>query len=489
MQHAQQTVARSTLMRLASNLFNANSPWSRPDPFSLQFRLTAGVVAFSVLGLGSVALWMGWRMQQILVDSRRQYIQNIAEHFPQDVEFYSKTMSVQAGLQTVINNRTTANLLLWIRHPDGKIAAQSPSFGQNNGTIFALPPLSGKVTETQIYQVNGRYLMLYSKPLSVQGKIVGTLYVAEDVTRDQTMFLALVRSLIVAAILAILILMLVIAVYIHQSLQPLRQMSQLAGSISPDDLGQTRLNLEQTPSEVRELSRTFNLMLSRLSAAWEQQRQFVSDVSHELRTPLTVVQGYLQSLLRRGVNLTEPQREALEVTISETERTIHLLQDLLDLARFDSGYPYFYFETFKLNDLVAEVVEMAQSSTQSITIEVGSFPIEVRADRNSLRRVLINLLDNAMKYSDSGPITVKLEQTAEIAIIQVRDRGYGIPLQQQTRIFERFYRAEETRVRATSGSGIGLAIVKTLVEGMGGSVTVRSQLGEGSTFIVTLPIR
>jgi signal transduction histidine kinase len=231
------------------------------------------------------------------------------------------------------------------------------------------------------------------------------------------------------------------------------------------------------------------MTLSRLSAAWEQQRQFVSDVCHELRTPLTLVQGYLQSLLRRSDNLTEPQQEALEVASSEAERTIHLLQDLLDLARADSGYLYFKFESFVLNDLVLEVVGMAeQFSAHPITIEAGTPRIEVRADRNSLRRVLINLLDNAMKYSQPGAlITLRIEQKAENVIIQVRDRGLGIPLQQQTRFFERFYRVDEARTRSTGGSGLGLAIFKTLVEGMGGSVTVRSRPGEGSIFTITLP--
>ena len=230
------------------------------------------------------------------------------------------------------------------------------------------------------------------------------------------------------------------------------------------------------------------MTLSRLSAAWEQQRQFVSNVSHELRTPLTLVDGYLQSLLRRGVNLTEAQREALEVASDEAKRTIRLLQDLLNLARADSGHLYFHFESFVVNDLVAEVVGMAeQFSNRTIAIE-GTLPIQVRADRDSLKQVLINLIDNAMKYSEPNTlICVRLEQTATQAIIQVSDRGFGINLQQQNRIFERFYRVDEARSRLSGGSGLGLAIVKTLVEGMGGSVTVRSRPGEGSIFTVTLP--
>ena len=473
-------------MKFVSNFFNSVlQSWKRTDPSSLQFRLIAGVVGFSILGLGSVALWTSWKMQQILIDSHKQSVLDIADRFPQDLEIYSKMMPVPEGLQTVINNRTTPNLFLWVSRPDGTIATQSTSLRQNSDTTAALLSLSG-LRRPQVYRVNKRYLVLCSTPLSLRGATIGKLYVAHDITRDQTMFMALIRSLSIATLLSILILMLIISIYVSRSLQPLRQISQLAGTISADDLSQVRLQLERAPSEVKELAQAFNMTLSRLSAAWEQQQQLVSDVSHELRTPLTLVHGYLQSMLRRSVNLTEPQREALEVASSETKRTIRLLQDLLSLARADSGYLYCSLESFVLDDLVVEVVGMVeQFSNRAIAIE-GTFPIKVRADHNFLKQVLINLIDNAVKYSASAtPITLKLEQIAENVLIQVCDRGYGIPLQQQTRIFERFYRVDEAR--STEGSGLGLAIVKTLVEGMGGSITVRSKQGEGSMFTVTLP--
>lgn len=476
-------------MRFKSNLFNAIAQvWKRTSPSSLQFRLTAGVVAFSVLGLGSVAFWTSWKLQQILIDSHKQNVLDIAERFPQDVQVYSKMMPVQVALQTVINNRTTPNVFLWVSRPNGTIAAQSTSLRQQNDTATALLSLAGKLIKPQVYQVSGRYLVLCGAPLSVQETTLGKLYVAQDITYEQSMFVALVQSLSIATILSILVLMLVISIYVRRSLQPLRQISQIASKISAEDLAEVRLHLEQAPSEVKELTQTLNITLSRLSSAWEQQRQFVSNVSHELRTPLTLVDGYLQSLLRRGVNLTEVQREALEVASDEAKRTIRLLQDLLNLARADSGHLYFHFESFVLNDLVVEVVGMAeQFSNRTIIIE-GTLPIQVRADRDSLKQVLINLIDNAMNYSDPGTlIAVKIEQTADQALVQVSNQGLGIPLQQQTRIFERFYRVDEARSRSTGGSGLGLAIVKTLVEGMGGSVTVRSRLGEGSIFTITLP--
>ncbi|WP_460200181.1 sensor histidine kinase, partial [Scytonema sp. NUACC21] len=175
---------------------------------------------------------------------------------------------------------------------------------------------------------------------------------------------------------------------------------------------------------------------------------------------------------------------------SEAERTIRLLQDLLDLARADSGYLHLQMKSYVLNDLIEEIVMMAKKySDRVITIEAAPHPIEVKVDYSRLKQVLLNLIDNAIKYSDFGtPIIFKLYQLQDKAIIQVCDEGYGIPLQHQARIFERFYRVDESRSHATGGSGLGLSIVKTLVEGMGGSVSVQSKLGEGSIFTISLPL-
>jgi signal transduction histidine kinase len=318
--------------------------------------------------------------------------------------------------------------------------------------------------------------------------MAGKLFVVQDVTREQSMFLVMVQSLGIGSIFTITAISVAIALYVKRSLQPLLQLSRMTELISITDLGRAQLYLDNAPSEVRELAQMFNMMLTRLAQSWEQERQFVSNVSHELRTPLSIVHGYLQSVLRRENNLTETQREALATAAAEAERIIRLLQDLLDLARADSGHLHFRLERCILNDIVTEVVVMARVySDRQITIESTNQSVEVRADYNRLKQVLLNLIDNAVKYSDpETSITVKFYQQTEQAIIQVCDQGYGIPLQHQARIFERFYRLDEARTSSTGSCGLGLSIVKTLVEGMGGNVTVRSRLGEGSTFIITL---
>ncbi|MBH8575535.1 two-component sensor histidine kinase [Nostocaceae cyanobacterium CENA369] len=465
--------------------------WINLDPFSLQLRLTIGIAIFSALVLGSLATWISWKMQQILIDSHKQNIEQIAKRLPQDVKIYSEMMQSETGLQKAIDNLTNTNILLWLKSPKNKILAKSATLDSLSDSMVAeLMSLTQMPIKPQVYQVNHSYFILCGSSVEVQGKLLGDLFVVKDITHEQTMFVLMVQSLGITSILAIIALTVAIAFYIKHSLKPLRQLNQMTAVISVEDLGQAQLYLDNAPSEVKELAQTLTMLLSRLARSWEQEREFVSNVSHELRTPLTIVHGYLQSVLRRQNNLTQTQQEALETAASEAERTIRLLQDLLDLARADSGYLHFQIKSYVLNDLIEEVVVMAEKySDRVITIESKTYPIEVKVDYSRFKQVLLNLIDNTVKYSEAGtPIIFKLNQLQDKAIIQICDKGFGIPLQHQARIFERFYRVDESRSHITGGCGLGLSIVKTLVEGMGGSVNVQSKLGEGSMFTISLPI-
>jgi heavy metal sensor kinase len=467
-----------------------NQIWHKIDPFSLRLRLTVGIAVFSALGLGSLAIWTSWKIQQILINSHIYNIEHIAERLPRDVKIYSEMLPPEQGLQKSVDNLINTNIFIWIKNPENKIIAKSYNWNQlSDAAASELMSLTEMSDKPQITKVQQRYFVLRGGSLKIEANVLGNLFVVQDVTREQTMYLAMVQSLGIASICVIIVISVAIAFYIHRSLQPLRQLSQMAEVISAADLPDAKISLEQAPSEVKQLAQTFNMLLLRLSQSWEQERQFVSNVSHELRTPLTIVHGYLQSVLRRQNNLTITQLEALETAALEAEHTIRLLQDLLDLARADSGYLHFNIDPCVLNDLVIEVVSMAEKySDRQIIIESINQIIEVNADYNRLKQVLLNLIDNAVKYSQADTtVIVKLNQQGEEAIIQVCDQGYGIPLQHQSRIFDRFYRVDENRNRSTGGSGLGLSIVKTLVESMGGSVSVRSRLGEGSVFTIRLP--
>ena len=472
-------------MKLRINqLTNITKFGSKLDFSSLRVRLTVGMALFSALGLGSLAIWTGMRMQQILVSTHKENIKYIAERFPHDVEIYTEMATLPVATQKAIDNLATQDKLLWVRTNSGKITALAADLKKEE-LGETLLPLKNVPAIPQVRDLNGSYWLMCATPLRVNNVYLGNLFIAQDITNDQVMFLNLMRSLSLATLIGIGVMTFAIAYCISYLIKPLKRIGQLTEKVSADKLSEAHIQLENAPSEVRELATTFDEMLVRLSEAWEHQRELLSNVSHELRTPLTIISGYLQSILRRGHNLTEIQREALTTAASEAERTVQLLQDLLDLARADSGRMHFKLESVTLNDLIEEVVEKTRHySGRHIQTELPNQPVKVKADPNRLKQVLLNLIDNAIKYSDeSKPITIKLDQPGAKTRIQVCDRGVGIPLQQQGRIFERFYRVDEARSRS-GGTGLGLSIVKTLVEGMGGSISVRSHLGEGSTFTV-----
>ncbi len=474
--------------------------WQRIDPNSLQVRLTLGVTAVAIFGISGVAAWTTLRTRQILINSHKQNIHDVAARFAQDVVLYSDMMPIEEAVQRAVEVRTLPNLLVLVRDVDSTIGGDADRDADRDpitqsdltwpeptmASILALP--AERITPQVVY-LDGRYVVLCSEPLVVDNVALGQLYVAQDITTDQMMFATVIRSLSVATVLAILGITILIAWYVRRSLRPLRRVSQMTQTVSVENLGQVKLQLESAPTEVTELVQTCEHMLMRLSESWEQQRQFFHDVSHELRTPLTVVYGYLQSTLRRSQTLSDSQREALEIAAAEADRTIRLLQDLLDLARADSGHIHFTLEPLRVHDLLLEVAGMAeQYSDRPILLEADGPNVTVKADRCRLKQVLLNLTDNALKYSDPAhPVILRLQHQGDWVKLQVADRGCGIPLSQQQRIFDRFYRVDEARARSTGGCGLGLAIVKSLVEGMGGKVTVHSQLNEGSIFTVTLP--
>jgi len=432
---------------------------------------------------------MSWRTQQILIGSQKQQLIDLGERLPEDISTYETMLSEQDALQKAVDVRSLPDLSIVVSNGGGEILAQSD--GQMNDEAFVENLLQRRSLSLQpdVLQFDNQYYVACEGPLRVDGQIIGEMHLAMNITASSVMFQQLMWSLMVATALAIVLITVAIALYVRRSVQPLRQVSKMTEGLTINDLNQVSLRLENAPTEVQELADTCERTLHRLSEAVTQQRQFVHDISHELRTPLTVVYGYLQSTLRRGTNLNEMQREALESAKSEAERTIRLLQELLDLARADSDRIEFRQDPIHLNSLVLDVFKVMQLiSEHSFQLKASIPDIYAIADGDRLKQVLVNLLENAARYSSSEhPIIVKLDPTSNSAIIQVCDRGEGISLQHQARIFDRCYRVDEARARTTGGTGLGLSIVKSLVEGMSGTVQVQSTPNEGSTFTVTLP--
>ena len=292
---------------------------------------------------------------------------------------------------------------------------------------------------------------------------------------------------------------------VRTSLRPLREVEQTAAAIAGGDLS-LRVPRQDDRTEVGRLALAFNSMLGRIETAFGAQqeseaqaresegrmRRFVGDASHELRTPLTSIRGFAE-LYRQGAVPPGPELDRVMGRVEgEAARMGQLVEEMLLLARLDQQRPM-DSKPVDLLQLTADAVHDAQAVDpgRPIRLEVqdgGEAPV-VLGDEARLRQVLVNLLGNAVTHTPAGsPVAVHLRTADSQALVEVADCGPGLTPEQASHVFERFYRADSARNRASGGSGLGLSIVRAVVEAHGGRVGVRSTRGEGATFLVELPL-
>jgi two-component system, OmpR family, sensor kinase len=276
----------------------------------------------------------------------------------------------------------------------------------------------------------------------------------------------------------------------HRALLPVDHMTQAARTIGAGHLS-TRIELTGTNDELDRLAGTLNEMLTRLEAAFTEMRQFTADASHELQTPLTILRGEIEIALR-SMRSQEEYVSVMQSALEEIERISLLVEGLLLLARSDAGVLKMDCKPFDLMTLLEDTLGQLGpvARVKSISLAIGEIePLEVSGDLVQLRRLLFNLVDNAIKYTHpGGTVKVSIGRSDEWAVLTVGDTGVGIPLEEQPKIFQRFYRSPEARAGAQGGSGLGLAIVKSIAEAHGGRVELASDPGEGSAFTVLLPL-
>jgi len=273
-----------------------------------------------------------------------------------------------------------------------------------------------------------------------------------------------------------------------RALQPISEISATAKKISSGDLGQ-RIRPTDSESELGRLSADLNYTFARLQAAFERQAQFTADASHELRTPVAVILTQTQSALARERPASE-YRESLAACQRAAQRMRGLIESLLLLARFDSNDPTELPEDCDLYRIAAESVALlkplADEKNVALALEGTSAPC--RGSAAQLAQAGGNLIGNAIHYNlPGGSVCVTVHREADRAVLTVADTGEGIAPGDLPHIFERFYRAEKSRSEGQGHSGLGLAITKAIVEGHGGSITVASEPGVGTTVRVRLP--
>ncbi|MEO5926683.1 MAG: ATP-binding protein [Bryobacteraceae bacterium] len=261
---------------------------------------------------------------------------------------------------------------------------------------------------------------------------------------------------------------------------------------SGGELGALSANLNETSEKLQFIMSRLEAEHAELEKVERIRKDFVINVSHELRTPLASIQGYTETLLDGAVNDPANANKFLNIIRQNTERLTRLTADLLVLSRIELGQQELKPKQQSVSQLVTDNVDSMLPLAQRKGISLVLEPLpdaQVFADAEAVHQILTNLLENAIKYTSSGTVTVGAKAIADKVEFSVQDTGMGIPSEDLPRLFERFYRVDKARSKALGGTGLGLSIVKHLVQTQGGDVRVESTVDRGSTFYFTLPCR
>jgi heavy metal sensor kinase len=274
----------------------------------------------------------------------------------------------------------------------------------------------------------------------------------------------------------------------RSALRPVQTMSRTARRVTAEDLSR-RIALRGTADELDDLAETLNAMLARLEEAFGHVRRFAADAAHELRTPLTALKGGIEVALRAD-RAPETYREVLRSSLEDVDCVVRLAEGLLLLSRVRMGEPR-PPHAVAVEPLVLEVLEMARrlAEGREVGVQLGHVePLTVRGDRASLWRAVLNLVENAIKYTPAGgKVEIAVERDGADALVHVRDTGVGMDAVDIERIFEPFVRLESAPAHERGGAGLGLSIVRAIVTAHGGTLSVESTRGAGSTFTIRLP--
>ena len=335
-------------------------------------------------------------------------------------------------------------------------------------------------------------MLIYSRPIVQNGDTVYIVQIARSLSERDSALKSLATTLIGAGLVTILIAFGVGWTLSGLSLRPIHRITQTAREIGDERDFTRRVDYTGPQDEVGNLANTFNQMLSRLQDAYQKvehslqmQRDFVADVSHELRTPLTTLRGNLGLLRRNPPTPPEEQADILADMVDESDRLIRLVNDLLLLARADAGRKLTK-EPLDIQPVLEETVRQAHQLDANRQINVNISPdTSILGDRDAFKQVMLILLDNALKHSDSD-VDVDVDNSDAQVNIRVQDHGSGISPDKMEHVFDRFYRGEGSSI--APGFGLGLPIAKSLVESMDGTIAIESELGKGSMVMLRFPI-
>jgi two-component system, OmpR family, sensor kinase len=459
---------------------------------SLRWRLAIGIVVAFTITLLIIFFTMQVALGRLLTndldnglstDAQRVLAQvavagelDDAGRLQRDIQANASTREDQTPFITVIRD-LDGNALLWTQGVQEQNLALTPE------QLDAV--LAGDVLKWTKDLPGDRQYRVRTQTLTLAGQPAGVIQVARVTETVTDPLNRLLIVLLVEGIVATAITVLVALWLSRDAVKPLQKVVDVAAEIQASDLTR-RISARNQAEEVQKLADTFDAMLERLDAAFQEQRNFVMDVSHELRTPLTVLKGNIDVMLMDPA-LTRENREQYERMSSEVSRLIRLTSNLLYLASADAGREP-ERRPVELDVVCLEVLRQSRDLKQEVKVAMGNEDeAMVIGDRDQLKQMILNLVENAIKYTPpGGEVKLSLNRNGSTVDMSVSDTGPGIPPELLPNIFERFNRGENRGIMG--GTGLGLAIASRIARAHGGDIRVDSTVGKGSEFTVSLPL-
>jgi heavy metal sensor kinase len=462
---------------------------------SIRFRLTvwyAGLLAGLVVLFGvSVYLGLSQYLEWTLRETLSQQAKQIGEAWLGEVgvsgesyvaEEINEHLSPKVNGRFVRITRDNGSVMYLSEEPENK--KFDPS------SVLPLKAQLGQESLRKEHLTAESELVIFAMPFKAKD---GSRYVIEVGATNQEIERVLHGLLLAIAIGLPAIVAIAIAggyLLMRRALRPVDEITQSAERITSRNLSE-RLPVAQTGDELERLSVGLNRMIARLDESFQLIHRFSADASHELRTPLTILRGELEAAAQRP-QITPELRETLGSALEETERLSRIVESLMAISRLDAGEARVEHVNFDLGELTSSTTEqmrlLAEDKNIALRCEAEQ-QVSVEGDRARLKQVIVNLVDNAIKYTPAGGLVgVKVSASNGRAMLEVSDNGVGIPPEALPHIFERFYRVDKARSRQMGGAGFGLSISKAIVTAHGGQVRVESFEGQGSRFLVELPV-
>jgi heavy metal sensor kinase len=392
-----------------------------------------------------------------------------------------------------ISDPNLINIMVRIFDAHGNPIASSRNIPTEhlNSRIFYDVKKGANHFENDYLDVNGRpsSFRIFTTPVMENKRLSYIVQVASPLAQLHAVLRNLSFSLLFLLPLTVLLTGLSGVFLVQLTLRPVDQMIETIHQITAENL-KLRLKIPSTRDEIESLAKTFNQMIARLDEAFTTQRQFMEDLSHELKTPLSVLKGELEVTLKK-VRSTKEYETTLHSILEEVNRLAGIVENLLTLARFDAKTTTLHTQSVDLNVLIKDAVETIQvlAIQKNITLQWNTVHMaDIFADIHQLKRLVLNILDNAIKYTQpGGKISIDLRQEKDSAEIDITDTGIGIPESELPYIFNRFYRVDKSR--SSIGFGLGLSIAQSIALAHGGKIYVRANVPQGTIFTISLPVK